>query len=659
MKKRIILLITILILLINCEIVFGASQKQDLKVLVIEINPILETITDTELYPDNDGHPKVSEYFGQETYKAIDELKEDLEFCSHGYLNIILEYEYLNEFPTYRYPLKNSDQYSFDEELYLKYAASKTYENKGDWYTFYYATKDMMQPYSLDYDYLIDKYDLVNRRNKGEFDQVWLNSIDPAAAYETIMVGNDPYWINGNPLKKDCPNFVFANISISRRDANLHALGHGVEGILSQIYNGTYFKYNKTYNDKTKEDYDSLNTWEKFSMIDSESTGENAGVGNVHFPFNGGHDYDYTNPRQVYSYWKNWLNYPYSDMKKELSDSDAWLKWEGNTQLGKDQNKDPDRLYMRWWFYLFPHVEGISDDGYQNNWWKYFVSLDGAKNVKTINNKMEKTSKDISDKEMFIADYISGKRYSVAYDSDFAKFIIDDESVIEEDGGKLKIVNPGLTRVTCYIDGVSDKCYVLISEKDGKYYFESSKELPDVWDKASNWAIDELDEAALNDLVPYTIIKDDFTRNITREEFAAVSVKLYEALTERESKVIAVNPFVDTDSEYVLKAYRLGITKGTSENTFDPYADITREQMATMLTRTIDKAKINTTINIESIARFIDDEKISDWAKESVYYMANKEIILGMGDNNFEPQGKASIEQALLVSNRSLKSIKE
>ena len=112
MIKRVLLLTIILILLINFEIAFGASQKQDLKVLVIEINPILETITDTELYPDNDGHPKVSEYFGQETYKAIDELKEDLEFCSHGYLNIILEYEYLNEFPTYRYPLKNSDQYS-------------------------------------------------------------------------------------------------------------------------------------------------------------------------------------------------------------------------------------------------------------------------------------------------------------------------------------------------------------------------------------------------------------------------------------------------------------------------------------------------------------------------------------------------------------------
>lgn len=76
-------------------------KQQDLKVLVIEINPILESITNTELYPDNEGHPKVSEYFGQDTYKALEELKWDLEFASHGYLNIIMEHEYLNEFPRY------------------------------------------------------------------------------------------------------------------------------------------------------------------------------------------------------------------------------------------------------------------------------------------------------------------------------------------------------------------------------------------------------------------------------------------------------------------------------------------------------------------------------------------------------------------------------
>ncbi len=89
------------------------NNQQDLKVLVIEINPILESITNTELYPDNEGHPKVSEYFGQDTYKALEELKLDLEFASHGYLNIIFEHEYLNEFPRYKGYIKRNSKTCF------------------------------------------------------------------------------------------------------------------------------------------------------------------------------------------------------------------------------------------------------------------------------------------------------------------------------------------------------------------------------------------------------------------------------------------------------------------------------------------------------------------------------------------------------------------
>ena len=40
--------------------------SQDLNILVIEINPILQTITNTELYKNNNGHPLVREFFKQD-----------------------------------------------------------------------------------------------------------------------------------------------------------------------------------------------------------------------------------------------------------------------------------------------------------------------------------------------------------------------------------------------------------------------------------------------------------------------------------------------------------------------------------------------------------------------------------------------------------------
>ena len=52
------------------------------------------------------------------------------------------------------------------------------------------------------------------------------------------MVGSDAFWINGTPLQKKCKNFMITAFSISRRDANLHALGHGFENIMNFAFKG-------------------------------------------------------------------------------------------------------------------------------------------------------------------------------------------------------------------------------------------------------------------------------------------------------------------------------------------------------------------------------------------------------------------------------------
>ena len=74
-------------------------------------------------------------------------------------------------------------------------------------------------------------------------------------------------------------------------------------------------------------------------------------------------------------------------------------------------------------------------------------------------------------------------------------------------------------------------------------------------------------------------------------------------VTKRGASKPIDNPFTDTNDEYVLKAYALGITFGTSETTFTPNAEITREQMATMLTRALNKAGINTEIDNVELAK--------------------------------------------------------
>ena len=196
---------------------------------------------------------------------------------------------------------------------------------------------------------------------------------------------------------------------------------------------------------------------------------------------------------------------------------------------------------------------------------------------------------------------------------------------------------------------------------------------------AHNWAKPELEEAAALGLIPGCLQGADLTQPITRAEFAAVSVKLYEALSGTQAEPVAANPFTDTSDPEVLKAFDLGVTNGTAADKFDPDALINREQAAAMLTRVYKK------LNLEGWtlasdgeykeafkalftmpALFADDGEISSWAKDSVYFMAANGIVNGVGDNCFAPKlvssgeetlNFATREQALLMSVRTVKNL--
>ena len=198
------------------------------------------------------------------------------------------------------------------------------------------------------------------------------------------------------------------------------------------------------------------------------------------------------------------------------------------------------------------------------------------------------------------------------------------------------------------------------------------------WENASAWATKELEEADKLGLIPDSLKNGDLTKSITREEFAEVSVKAYEALTGKKAAPVANNPFVDTKNTEVLKAYNLGITTGTSATTFEPNALLNREQAATMLTRTYKKATIDGwTIADDSkfpleytkSNTFADDKDISSWAKDSVYFMNANGIINGVGDNKFAPKNTTSAEeavgyanatreQAIIIATRMVKNLK-
>lgn len=186
---------------------------------------------------------------------------------------------------------------------------------------------------------------------------------------------------------------------------------------------------------------------------------------------------------------------------------------------------------------------------------------------------------------------------------------------------------------------------------------------------ASSWAVAELDKAKEAGLIPEILKGADMTKPITREEFAELALVLYEKTTEVKVEAANENPFTDTVNPQILKAYKIGVTQGTSATTFAPKVLINREQCATMLFRTIKAIAPDGDYSIEGIKDFPDQKNISTWAMEGTKYMSKLGIIKGDSAGNFMPKasttaqeasgyGMATREAAILMSVRTYNVLK-
>lgn len=162
---------------------------------------------------------------------------------------------------------------------------------------------------------------------------------------------------------------------------------------------------------------------------------------------------------------------------------------------------------------------------------------------------------------------------------------------------------------------------------------------------ASGWAKPELDKAAGYGLIPDSLKGADMTKPITREEFAELAVLLHEKSTGTTGASATANPFRDTTNPQVLKAYQLKIVEGTSGTTFAPKALTNREQVATMLSRTLRGIAPNGDFSTVGSPVFHDQKEISSWAMAHVLYMAKMEIIKG-SDGLFMPKAVTTSQTA-------------
>ena len=182
----------------------------------------------------------------------------------------------------------------------------------------------------------------------------------------------------------------------------------------------------------------------------------------------------------------------------------------------------------------------------------------------------------------------------------------------------------------------------------------------------AQWAIEPVQQAAKNSLLPYEITKK-YNQFVSREDFCTLIARVivtYTGYGDLDSYVrfkngaYLRNVFSDCDGKdpSIDMLYSLGVINGKSESTFDPEGTLTREEAATVITRC---AELFSHIEATNKINYSDNRHISDWAYYYVRWVTQSGLMTGTDQNKFDPGAYYTVEQAITTVNRLLGYLEE
>ena len=146
-------------------------------------------------------------------------------------------------------------------------------------------------------------------------------------------------------------------------------------------------------------------------------------------------------------------------------------------------------------------------------------------------------------------------------------------------------------------------------------------------------------------------------KNVTRAEFAEMLYRAMGGPAELPEGVESSFADVTENQWYYVSVTMLaeaGIIVGRDEDTFDPNATITREEMVTILYRVykLGYGEDAETPDQSVLEAFTDSAAISDYAVDAFAWAIEWGAIEGMGDNTLAPKGRTTRAQAATVLTR-------
>jgi|GEM_PF-4116670 len=215
-------------------------------------------------------------------------------------------------------------------------------------------------PDGVDYLKLLNKYQICEKYNNNEFDELWIMGPPYMGLWESHLVGPKGFWYNSTPqLTGSNCNKMLPIMGYSYKSGienMIHDIGHRTESSLIQIYGG-FAKFND------KHWFTPFNMYYSNKRNAAGAVGmPYFGCGSVHNPANTDTEYIYNSTNIVKSACKGAIYFPDLAKMDTLAQNITCTAW-GCTELG----------YYEYWFKNMPQSVGKDENGAAKDWWRYLA----------------------------------------------------------------------------------------------------------------------------------------------------------------------------------------------------------------------------------------------------------------------------------------------
>ncbi len=159
----------------------------------------------------------------------------------------------------------------------------------------------------------------------------------------------------------------------------------------------------------------------------------------------------------------------------------------------------------------------------------------------------------------------------------------------------------------------------------------------------SFWSKDQIEKASKLGIILESM-KEDVRKPITRYEFIKMLMKMDQYIAKHDVEII--KKFEDIADYDINFAYNIGIVNGVKDGVFGGDNTLTKEEMATILSRYLVKLGRDITHSDKNIA---DIDKVSKWALDSIKHLLDIGVIVGDDHGMINSQNEVTREEAIVM----------